>query len=699
MNKMNNKIFLVTILSCVVFLNGCLGGGGSSTNPVASSQQELTAVSDQSPIAGAEDLNNAIKTKSASWSAAENSITQSLKTAAFAPSDLLGCSPETGSGNAPNRAPSYAAVQLPSYLNWQSASGGNFLTPVKNQGPFGTCVAFATIGALEAAEKIAAGDSSATPDYSELDLFYNGKGNFTGGWYISGAMNHLKNKGVVKESDAPYSLAPVFRLLTVSPKYAKISGFYSCTGKDAMKQALMNGPIVAAMDIYNDFFYYSKGVYEHIKGEKVFGHAVLIVGWSDAESCWIVKNSWNAGWGDKGFFKIKYGQCRIEAYAAYGLQFTGTNPVNPSVPANPPAAVLFPPAGLELTLVAETEIGIKWSAVSNAEGYAIYKSTKLLAKTKDTSYKFTGLTPNTTYDIQLSSYKSTTESAKTPVFKIKTRALPVPPAVFDLIKATQTELYIKWSAVNDIDGYNLYKNGKLETKVTTATGYTFKGLTSNTAYQIQISTFRGSKESARTPYKTFRTTAPPPLPVPEAIEATFISTCEIGIKWPARSGIDGYNIYINGVLAAKTKETVYKFTKLAPATNYVIQVSAFAGTRESLRTPVKIIKTAALPARPAINSLRFLPIGTTANITFNLYDADSAALTTSLLYSTDGGKTFNPCASAAGDLGTVSTGNGKTIKWNIKDDFKSKGIIRYKLVVKDGYYTVETPAYYQTVTL
>ncbi len=701
MNKMSNKIFLVMILSCVVFLNGCLGGGGgSSTNPVASSQQELAAVSDQSPIASAEALNNTIKANSASWSAAENSITQNFNMSSFVPSDLFGCTPETGSGNAPNRAPSYAAVQLPSSLNWQNASGGNFLTSIKNQGRFGTCVAFAAIGALEATEKIATGNCSITPDYSELDLFYNGKGNFSYGWYISAAMNHLKAKGVVKESDAPYSFAPSFKLLTIAPSYTKITGFYACTGKDAMKQAIMKAPIAGSMDIYQDFLYYSKGVYQHVSGARLGGHAIMITGWDDSQNCWIAKNSWGENWGDRGFFRVKYGQCQIDTYVAYGLQVAASNdPLNPPAPVDPPAAELLPPASITCELIAETEITIKWTAGSGAEGYAIYKNGKLLLKTKETTYKFTGLTPNTVYQMQISSYRSTIESAKTPVYYLKTKALPVPPASFNLIKSTQTELYIKWASVNDIDGYNLYKNGKLETKVTGATEYAFTGLTANTAYQIQISTFRGARESARTPYKLFRTLAPPPLPVPASIDVTFVSTCEIEVKWPACDGVEGYKVYRNGVLVAKTTETVHRSTKLNPSTNYTIQVSSFAGTRESLRTPYKIIKTAALPARPAITSLRLLPSGTAVNVTFNLYDADSAALTTSLLYSTDGGKTFNPCASATGDLGTVSTGSGKSLKWNIKDDFKSKGVIRYKLVVKDGYYTVETPAYYISVAL
>ena len=36
------------------------------------------------------------------------------------------------------------------------------------------------------------------------------------------------------------------------------------------------------------------------------GHAVLCVGYDDAKSQVIIKNSWGASWGDKGYFYMPY---------------------------------------------------------------------------------------------------------------------------------------------------------------------------------------------------------------------------------------------------------------------------------------------------------------------------------------------------------------------------------------------------------
>jgi C1A family cysteine protease len=60
-------------------------------------------------------------------------------------------------------------------------------------------------------------------------------------------------------------------------------------------------------------------VYKHVTGNYAGGHCVSIVGYDDAGAYWIAKNSWGSGWGDQGFFKIAYGQCRIESYQTCGV--------------------------------------------------------------------------------------------------------------------------------------------------------------------------------------------------------------------------------------------------------------------------------------------------------------------------------------------------------------------------------------------
>jgi len=82
-----------------------------------------------------------------------------------------------------------------------------------------------------------------------------------------------------------------------------------------MKTALMTtGPLAVAFTVYEDFPAYKSGVYKHVHGGQLGGHAVNMIGWGveDGVDYWLVKNSWNSNWGDNGFFKIAMGECGIE---------------------------------------------------------------------------------------------------------------------------------------------------------------------------------------------------------------------------------------------------------------------------------------------------------------------------------------------------------------------------------------------------
>lgn len=60
---------------------------------------------------------------------------------------------------------------------------------------------------------------------------------------------------------------------------------------------------------------YVSGVYHHVSGQALGGHAVKITGWGvdNGVDYWKVANSWNPYWGEKGYFRIKRGnnECGI----------------------------------------------------------------------------------------------------------------------------------------------------------------------------------------------------------------------------------------------------------------------------------------------------------------------------------------------------------------------------------------------------
>ena len=69
------------------------------------------------------------------------------------------------------------------------------------------------------------------------------------------------------------------------------------------------GPVAMAYKVVEGFYEYKSGVYSNPncgKGPMDVNHAVQAVGYGteNGEDMWIVKNSWGAAWGDKGYFKI-----------------------------------------------------------------------------------------------------------------------------------------------------------------------------------------------------------------------------------------------------------------------------------------------------------------------------------------------------------------------------------------------------------
>lgn len=223
---------------------------------------------------------------------------------------------------------------LPRNYDLRNDNGKNFVTPPKDQNKCRSCVAFGAIGAVESTLKKQNNDPNYAIDISEAHLFFCiahdlGK-NCSTGWWPDAALNAFKSQGVVEEVCYPYMDGLAVKDcsgLKLTPGKAKyqVSSVVKLSSDAAIKDWIVNyGPATACFEVYSDFYYYGSGVYRHVSGEKDGIHCVPIVGYSDDEGCWICKNSWDEDrWGDKGFFKIAYGQCRIESlngnYGAKGV--------------------------------------------------------------------------------------------------------------------------------------------------------------------------------------------------------------------------------------------------------------------------------------------------------------------------------------------------------------------------------------------
>ena len=104
-------------------------------------------------------------------------------------------------------------------------------------------------------------------------------------------------------------------------RHVTLAGRERLSGAAIKQWIATRGPVTGCFLVYQDFFSYRSGVYRHVSGALRGGHCVALVGYDDTQGCWIAKNSWGAGWGDGGFFRIAYGECGIDSwYGPYGAR-------------------------------------------------------------------------------------------------------------------------------------------------------------------------------------------------------------------------------------------------------------------------------------------------------------------------------------------------------------------------------------------
>jgi C1A family cysteine protease len=228
-------------------------------------------------------------------------------------------------------------VEFPEAWDWRDVDGADWTTPIRDQGSCGSCVAFGTVGALEAMLKRHHDDASLQPDLSEAHLFFCGCGACCDrGWWPTYALNYAQNSGVPDEACFPYQDHDMDCANSCSDwqsRALRVESWSEVLDLGARKEWLATkGPMIGCMAVYQDFFNYVGGVYRHTSGSLAGHHAICVVGYSEADSCWICKNSWGPDWGDSGWFKIGYGECGMDTeFAMYGVES-----VTPPGPTPPP---------------------------------------------------------------------------------------------------------------------------------------------------------------------------------------------------------------------------------------------------------------------------------------------------------------------------------------------------------------------------
>lgn len=214
-------------------------------------------------------------------------------------------------------------ASLPAALNW-CASGR--CTPVKYQSNCGSCWAFATTAVFES--------SILLKDWTERDLSEQyliscnselwgcGGGLEAHDYHRSRYVSSEFSAGAVYETEFPYVARDV-TCGAAHPHHEVLTQWYRLptnASEACIKSAILrNGPVATDICATSDLHAYSSGVLNSnqtcVLG--ITNHMVTIVGWNDATSSWIIKNSWSSAWGERGYARIRYGTLNIGTSVTY----------------------------------------------------------------------------------------------------------------------------------------------------------------------------------------------------------------------------------------------------------------------------------------------------------------------------------------------------------------------------------------------
>jgi len=204
-----------------------------------------------------------------------------------------------------------------------SLRGTPQLSTVEDQGTYNSCVACAGCTTLETfARRIGATNF---PELSKMDAWNKGRKKSktypeNKGMYVRDfwkvAQDKSQEGGISVEATFPYIeeqfnkqptfTSILFRHLYPDFEYLFITGKKEVK-KDAIKEVLYTKqwPIVVVLPITQSIHSLENNQYAPQQNEVAqFHHAVVIVGYDDAQNTFLLMNSWGKYWGDQGFFTM-----------------------------------------------------------------------------------------------------------------------------------------------------------------------------------------------------------------------------------------------------------------------------------------------------------------------------------------------------------------------------------------------------------
>jgi C1A family cysteine protease len=184
------------------------------------------------------------------------------------------------------------------------------LNAVKDQGQCGSCWAFSAIGNIEPLYAIKSGKLLNLYEQQLVDCDRDEDQGCNGG-LMDNAFAYLVSAGGAEQSkDYPYKARDQTCKFDKTKSVVQLSGFKDIAQDEAeIEKALTQvGPLSVAINA-EPLQWYDSGIYDGDDYEcdpDGLNHGVVIVGYGVEKGVkyWIVRNSWSASWGEKGYFRF-----------------------------------------------------------------------------------------------------------------------------------------------------------------------------------------------------------------------------------------------------------------------------------------------------------------------------------------------------------------------------------------------------------
>lgn len=241
---------------------------------------------------------------------------------------------------------SWIQRSAPSSIDWRNYNGYNWMTPVKDQGICGSCWAFSAVGTVEARFNIQSNNPELDYDLSEQYIVsdclpgppdFEGYNNCCGGFF-NGALTYIRDNGIPDESCLSYvdgdsdlfdtGCSCVEGICLPNCTYTEEGKCSDTTCSDrcedwedrlikiydvhyqnrperqTIKEYIADfGPLAVATGVGILIGGHFDGDIYRCIDDSSTNHAVILVGYNDADEYWIVKNSWGSTWNGDGYFR------------------------------------------------------------------------------------------------------------------------------------------------------------------------------------------------------------------------------------------------------------------------------------------------------------------------------------------------------------------------------------------------------------